>query len=76
MRRGRILLSGARAHRRLLFLALAAADPGRAELWTEAYRDAMRATEAKIAAGLIARISHDDTFEAAVRAQWLGEAFS
>jgi hypothetical protein len=68
------LLTIARAHRRLLYLALAEAAPDRAAFWTEEYREQERATNIKIAAGLIPRFSNDDTFESTLRARWLGEA--
>lgn len=67
------LLSGARAQRRLLFLALAEAMPEQAAFWTEGYREQERIAAARAAAGLIPRFYDDQEFEETLRARWLGE---
>ena len=67
------LLGGARAQRRLLYLALAEAAPEQAPFWTEAYREQQRVAAERAAAGLIPRFYSDGGFEEAFRARWLGE---
>ena len=67
------MLAVARAHRRLLFLALAGADPEHAAPWTEEQRINAPAVAAKVAAGLIPRFYADQHFAETLRAQWLGE---
>ncbi len=67
------LLGAVRAHRRLLFLAIAEADPDQVAFWTEAYRESERTAEAHMAAGQTPRFFTDQEFESSLRAQWLGE---
>jgi hypothetical protein len=67
------LLMGIRAHRRLLFLALAEATPDQARFWTEEFTERERAADAKAAAGLIPRFYSDVEFEETLRAKWLGD---
>ncbi len=67
------LLAEARAYRRLLFLAIAEADPDQAVFWTEAYKESERVSEAQTAAGLHPRYFADQQAESDLRARWLGD---
>jgi len=67
------LLGVLRAYRRLLFLAIAEADPDQAAIWTEAYRESERTAETQTAAGLLPRTFGDQRSEDSLRARWLGD---